>query len=137
MDSAMNLFSRKQALWGMCLLLVLVVCSCKEKVTEPTIEGRFYLQNNTGLTLKVQAKDGNDFVVLKNSQIAPNAKEELVTIPELSPTNVFPTTVFTEFRVYVNTGLKDSTLYSGVTNNDWTDGVETDEYKELILAIPN
>lgn len=119
------------------LVLMLAVTSCKDKLNEPSFEGRFYLENNTSLTLKVQAKDGADFVVLKNSQIAPNAKEELVIVPDLGPTTAFPTTVFTEFRVYINTGLKDSTVYSAVRNNDWTVGVENEEYKEMILSIPN
>jgi hypothetical protein len=119
------------------LFLLLATTSCKNKLNEPNFEGRFYLENNTGLTLKVQAKNGGDFVVLKNSQIAPNAREEMVVIPDLNPTTAFPSVVFTEFRVYINTGLKDSTVYSGVRNNDWTDGVETEDYKELILSIPN
>lgn len=133
----MKQFFNNRSFLLLSLLLLLAATSCKDKVSEPTYEGRFYLENNTGLTLKVQAKDGGDFLVLKNSQIAPNATEELIIIPDLVPTTNFPTTVFTEFRVYINTGLKDSTLYSRVRNNDWTVGVENDEYKEMTLSIPN
>ena len=119
------------------LFIATILSSCGDKVNEPEFEARFIVENATSIELLVQAKDGPDFLILENPRVDAGTRTQVYSSSEVTQGSVLPSLIFTEFRVFAKVGLKDSTIYNRVRNNDWVSGTETEEYQELILTIDN
>ena len=119
----------------MLLLLFTAISGCKEKVVVPDFEGRYFIDNKTPISIQVQAKDGADFLVLQNSQIAKASIEQIYATDGGSSAGALPTNVFTEFKVFVRTGIKDSVIYQGLNNSDWEVRNSGDDFSEYYLTI--
>lgn len=116
-------------------LLFLLLHSCTGKLIEEAFEGRFFIDNKTAVSIQVQVKDGSDFLVLQNSQIAAAATEQIYTVQDDNVGNILASNYFSEFKVFVRIGVKDSFIYQGVRNNDWEERVTTSDYSELYIEI--
>lgn len=124
-----------QRTFAILLLLAGLCFAACNKVDEPVFEGRYYIENNTGVKVQVQAKDGADFLVLENSSIAIGATELMYTDPRTTVGTVLPSSVFTELKVFVRVGIKDSVIYQGVRNSDWDNRESGEDFESYYLTI--
>lgn len=117
------------------VLMVLLLVSCKNGDDVALFEGRYFVHNKTPLTLKVDAKDGGEFVLLENSQIAIGQSERAFTAEAETENGIRLSNFFTEFRIFVRIGIKDSVIYNRVRQSDWIEGERGDNFQEFTLEI--
>jgi hypothetical protein len=119
---------------SICLLLLLVVSSCR-KQAEPITIGNYYINNLSGDKLRVEAVQNGVSLPLLADTIPSLSLTKFYTAVEATGGNVLPSNFFTELNVYRITPAGDSLVHSGVNNADWKQDFHSSGEQKLVLDI--
>jgi hypothetical protein len=117
-----------------CLLLLLVVSSCR-KQADPIAIGNYYINNLSDDKLRVEAMQNGVNLPLLADTIPAEAMIKFYTAVDPEGGDVLPSSFFTELNVYRITPSGDSLIHSGVNNADWKKDFHISGEQDLVLDI--